>query len=63
MGTLTLEFWTEEGDFCMYAEGEGYEKELRLEGQAGKIVKRFETVYKILEKLQEAGGDLRSFVG
>ena len=57
MNTLLLEFWTEEDDFCMYAEGEDYEKELRLEGQAGKIVKRFETVYKILEKLQEERED------
>ena len=50
MSTLLLEFWTEKNDFCMYAEADAYEKELKLEGQAKKIIAQFSTIYDILEE-------------
>lgn len=54
MGTLSLEFWTEQDAFCMYAEAEDYEKELRLEGQVKEISERFTTIYDILEEKKVA---------
>lgn len=50
MSTLSLEFWTEKNDFCMYAEAGDYENELKLEGQAKDIVSRFNSIYDILEE-------------
>jgi hypothetical protein len=56
MSTLSLEFWTEKDDFCIYAEAEGYEKELTLEGQAKEIVAHFKTIYDVLEETNEQKG-------
>jgi hypothetical protein len=53
MSTLLLEFWTEDNDFCIYAEAEDYEKELTLKGQAKEIVSHFETIYDIVEEEKE----------
>ena len=53
MSTFLLEFWTEENDFCIYAEADGYEKELTLSGQAEEIVGHFSTIYDILEEKKE----------
>ncbi len=53
MGTFLLEFWTEDNDFYIYAEADGYEKELTLSGQADEIVVHFHTMYDILEEKQE----------
>jgi hypothetical protein len=50
MTTLSLEFWTEDNDFYIYAEVGDYEKELTLEGQAKAIIAQFKTVYGILEE-------------
>lgn len=52
MSTLWLEFWTEEEDFCSYAETEQDEKEVRLTGQAASIMRRFASIYTILEEKQ-----------
>lgn len=52
MSTLWLEFWTEDEDFCGYAETEQDEKEMRLAGQAAAIKRRFATIYTILEEKQ-----------
>jgi hypothetical protein len=52
VGTLRLEFWTEQDDFCIYAEADNDEKELTLEGQAQEIVGYFTTIYTILEEKQ-----------
>lgn len=49
MSTFWLEFWTEKGDFCIYAAGEEYEQELRLEGQAKVISSQFAMIYDFLE--------------
>lgn len=49
MGTLSLEFWTEQDDFYIYAAADGYEKELILEGQAKAIRSRFNKIFDILE--------------
>ncbi len=53
MSTFLLEFWTEENDFCIYAEAGGYEKELTLAGQAEEIISHFNTIYEVLEEKQE----------
>lgn len=53
MSTLTLEFWTEDNDFCMYAESGEFEKELTLTGQAEQIVARFNTIYEILDVIEK----------
>ena len=52
MSTLWLEFWTEQNDFCIYAETDNAEKEIRLAGQAKTIVAQFNTIYAILEEKQ-----------
>lgn len=54
MSTLWLEFWTEQDDFCIYAETDQYERELTLAGQAGTIMAQFATIYAILEETQRA---------
>jgi hypothetical protein len=54
MGTFWLEFWTEQDDFCIYAEADAYEKELTLEGQAKAIMAQFATIYDILEDKRKA---------
>ena len=53
MSTFLLEFWTEENDFCIYAEADGYEKEVTFHGQAEEIVGHFTTIYDILEEKKE----------
>jgi len=52
MSTLTLEYWTEQNDFCMYAEFGDDEKELKLTGQAKDILAKFNTIYGILEECE-----------
>ena len=52
MSTLWLEFWTEQNDFCIYAETDNAEKEIRLAGQAKTIIAQFNTIYVILEEKQ-----------
>jgi len=52
MSTLWLEFWTEDEDFCSYAETDQAEKEVRLAGQAAAIRQQFATIYTILEEKQ-----------
>lgn len=52
MSTFWLEFWTEEEDFCIYAEADGFEKELTLTGQAKPIVAHFDTIYDILQEVK-----------
>ena len=49
MSTLTLEFWTEQNDFCMYAEFGNDEKEVKLTGRAKDIVAKFNAIYAILQ--------------
>lgn len=53
MNTFSLEFWTEDHDFYIYAEAEGYEKELTLAGEAPEIIKHFNKIYRILEDKKE----------
>lgn len=53
MRTFSLEFWTEKQDFCIYAYGVDYEKELTLAGQAPAIVAQFTTIYAILEEKKD----------
>lgn len=52
MSTLWLELWTEQDDFCIYAEADAYEQELTFAGQARAIIAQFETIYTILEDTQ-----------
>lgn len=52
MSSFLLEFWCEKNDFCIYAEAENFEKELRLSGQAKEIVRQFETIYDTLQDLK-----------
>jgi hypothetical protein len=64
MNTLSLEFWTEQGNFCIYAEAGEYEKEVTLTGQAKEIIARFDTIYDILEEkkvhqIKELNADLQ----
>jgi hypothetical protein len=54
MHTLWLEFWTEQDDFCIYAEADEYEQELRFAGQARAIMAQFTTIYAILEGTRTA---------
>lgn len=57
MSTFWLEFWTEEDDFCIYAEADDYEKEITLTGQAQTIVAHFDTIYDILQELKTGKAD------
>ncbi len=57
MSTLWLEFWTEEDDFCIYAEADDYEKEITLTGQTKTIVTHFDTIYDILQELKTGKAD------
>lgn len=52
MSTLTLEYWIEQNDFCMYAEFGDDEKELKLTGQAKDILAKINTIYGILQECE-----------